>query len=79
VETGIPLKDGSGWQKRWTRMTRQQELDQAKSISDHHEAVANIAKDLPTDMRRQYIFEEMRKFRTEYRRNFLQNRGKNGS
>lgn len=75
VETGEPLKDGSGWRRRWTRMTRQEELDQANAISDHYEVVLVEAKKLPLLMRKQYIFEQMRRFRTEYRRNFLGNRG----
>lgn len=74
VETGTPLKNRGGWQKRWTRMTREDELRQAEAISRRYDQVIREAQNLPDDVRKQYVFEQMRKFRAEYRENFLRSR-----
>lgn len=74
VETGIPLKRRIGWQKRWTRMTREDELRQAEAIEKRYNEVLREAEKLPDSVRRNYVFEQMRRFRTEYRKRFLEER-----
>jgi hypothetical protein len=74
VETGVPLKGKVGWQKRWTRMTLEDELRQAEAISNRYNEVIREAEHLSDDARKQYIFEQMRRFRMEYRATFLRNR-----
>lgn len=74
VETGTPLKDGTGWVKRWTRMTAEQEIAQAEAIANRYNQVLQEAKSLPIEQQQSYIFEQMQKFRTQYRQDFLNSR-----
>ena len=55
-------------------MTREDELRQAAAMSKRYNQVIREADHLPDDVRKRYIFEQMRQFRTEYRENFLRTR-----
>lgn len=76
VETGTPLKDGSGWVRRWTKMTAEEELAQAQAIENRYNQVIAEAEKLPLKRQQRYILEQMQQFRSQYRQQFLQNRGK---
>jgi RHS repeat-associated protein len=74
VETGTPLKNGTGWVKRWTTMTAEEEQAQAQAVSDRYNQVEIQSRSLPPDEQGPYRFEQMRQFRTNYRQQFLENK-----
>jgi hypothetical protein len=76
VETGTPRTDGTGWVRRWTKMTSEQEVAQAQAIANRYNEVLKEANrlGLTGEQQRQYILEQMQRFRAEYRDWFLQNR-----
>jgi hypothetical protein len=76
METGIPLKNGLGWVSRWTRATFQDILDQAAAIAEKYREVEIGSRALPPEEQGAYRFEQMRQFRSEYRQQFLESRGR---
>jgi hypothetical protein len=55
-------------------MTREDELRQAEALANRYDELIREVEHLPDDARKQYIFEQMRRFRTEYRENLLRTR-----
>jgi hypothetical protein len=76
VETGVPLKNGIGWRRRWIRMTEADELAQRQAISNRYNELLDEATHagLSGQARRDFLFEQMRQFRTNWLENFLENR-----
>ena len=76
VETGIPLKNGDGWRRRWIRMLEADELAQRHAIANRYNNLLDQATDLGLSgqVRRDFLFEQMQKFRTEWLQDFLVNR-----
>jgi hypothetical protein len=73
IETGIPRMDGQ-WVRRWTRITREDELKMAAEISREHTRLTLASKHMTWDESRAFVYEGMRQFRTKLRENFLRNR-----
>jgi hypothetical protein len=74
METGVPLKSGQGWVKRWTTATAEDELAQARAVAERYYHVEIESRHLPPEQAKDFRFEQMRQFRTQYRENFLRNR-----
>lgn len=76
VETGKPLKNGDGWARRWIRMTEADELAQRRGIADRYDALLDEAtqRGLSGQARRDFLFEQMRRFREKWLEDFLENR-----
>ena len=56
-------------------MTAEEEQAQAQAISEHSTQVEIESRSLPPEEQGPYRFQQMRQFRTQYRQQFLQNRG----
>jgi RHS repeat-associated protein len=75
IETGIPTRNG-GWAQRWVRIT---EADKARWLSERHQYYDHVS-DLARKMRlcpeeaHRFRFEQMRQWRTNWLRDFLDNR-----
>jgi hypothetical protein len=64
-----------GWQRRWTRMTREDEITMAEAVAKRYDEVLIESEKLSPELRRDFIFEQMRQFRLKYREWFLRTRG----
>lgn len=76
IETGEPLKDGTGWVRRWTRITEEDYAAMRQALADRLDVAYDeaTALGLSGENARAYVFEQMRLFRTQWRIDFLKNR-----
>jgi hypothetical protein len=75
IETGIPRKDGA-WKKKWVRITEEDLREQRTAIANRYNELLNEASELNLmgQARTDFLFEQMRQFRTTWLKNFLDNR-----
>ncbi len=76
LDTGTPLKDGSGWAKRWFRITPEDAKAYQQGVAEFYENIRDLADRmrLSPDVAKQFRFDQMRQFRTNWLSDFLQNR-----
>jgi hypothetical protein len=76
VETGIPLKSGDGWASRWIRMTEADKLAQRQAIQNRYDELLDVAaeRELSGQARRDFLFEQMGRFRKKLLKDFLEDR-----
>ncbi len=75
IETGVPTKSG-GWARRWIRMNETDYRRWLRERFEFYNHVSTLARRMrlsPTESRR-FKFEQMRRWRTEWLRTFLENR-----
>src|SRR5262249_18206845 len=75
LDTGVPLKKGFGWCKRWFRCTLEDEMAYGKACADQLDRL-RVQSECITDLlaRQQFNREGMAVFRENWLRNFCKNR-----
>jgi hypothetical protein len=76
IETGTPLKDGSGWVQRWIRISDADYVKYRMDCADELDRLYEITRKngMSGEAARQFHFEQMQKFRSEWLKNFFNNR-----
>ena len=80
VETGRPLRAGTGWVKHWIRMSYEEHLDYGVAVSNYyHELVQETAAlvregTMTPEQASEYRFAQMATFRTKWLKEFFSHR-----
>ena len=74
LETGTPLKNSVGWVKRWYRISAEDAQAYANACAEKLDQLYQETRWMPEAARRPYRLQEMSKFRSQWLKEFVENR-----